>query len=146
MLVFIANVASTLYMMGLIWFVQVVHYPLHGHVGTAQFSEYQQLHMSWTGLVVGPAMMIEALTTLYLVIDPIQQVPTWYFWLGGILLLFIWASTGLLQVPLHNGLLDQFNEYRHSQLVRSNWIRTICWTFRGALVLYIMNLLLVGAR
>ena len=137
----VLHVASTLYMVGLIWFVQVVHYPLHGHVGPANFSEYQQLHMSWTGLVVGPPMLIEAATTLYFVANPIANIPAWIPWLGGGLLLLVWMSTGLLQVPLHNGLLEHFDPERHRLLVLSNWIRTIGWTARGVLVLYVLHVL-----
>ena len=141
-MVFIAHLASTLYMVGLIWFVQIVHYPLHGYVGASRFSEYQHLHMNWTSLAVGPAMLIEAGTTLFLVMEPVANVPSWVFWMGGLLLLIIWASTGLLQVPLHNGLLEHFDAERHKQLVRTNWIRTICWTCRGGLVLYVIHLLM----
>ena len=47
-LVFLSQIASTLYMTGLIWFVQVVHYPLLGAVGGSEFSAYEQRHMSLT--------------------------------------------------------------------------------------------------
>ena len=141
-MVLLLHTASTLYMVGLIWFVQVVHYPLHGHVGTASFTQYQHLHMNWTGYVVGPAMLVEALTAVLLIVNPIENIPSWLPWLGAGLLSLIWASTGLLQVPLHNGLLEYFDPSRHRNLVLSNWIRTICWTARGVLVLYILHLML----
>jgi hypothetical protein len=32
-LVLLANLAATFFMVGLIWFVQIVHYPLFGQVG-----------------------------------------------------------------------------------------------------------------
>ena len=142
MWVFLLNVASTLYMVGLIWFVQVVHYPLHAKVGTDQFLHYQQMHMNWTGYVVGPPMLIEAGTTLYLILNPLQQVPSWYFWFGGVLLFLVWASTGLLQVPIHNSLMVDGSSARINMLVNTNWIRTVCWSLRGILVLVILHSLL----
>ena len=142
MWVFILNVASTLYMVGLIWFVQVVHYPLHAKVGPDHFLHYQQLHMNWTGYVVGPPMLIEAGTTVYLMLNPLQHVPNWYFWIGGLLLLFVWASTGLLQVPIHNSLMVDGSSSRINMLVNTNWIRTVCWSLRGILVVVILHSML----
>jgi hypothetical protein len=46
-------------MTGLIWFVQVVHYPLFARVGGDGYREYQIEHMRRTGWVVGPAMLAE---------------------------------------------------------------------------------------
>ena len=43
----------TIYMTGLIWFVQVVHYPLHGEVGSTNFLRYQELYVH--GLIGGNA-------------------------------------------------------------------------------------------
>jgi hypothetical protein len=35
---------ATLFMCGLAWFVQVVHYPLMARVGEPQWSEYERAH------------------------------------------------------------------------------------------------------
>ena len=79
-LLFLLHVGSTLYMMGLIWFVQVVHYPLHAHVGAEQFSNYQHLHMNWTTFVVGPPMLIEMATTVWFLLEPPLNIPNSYFY------------------------------------------------------------------
>ena len=141
-IIFLAHIASTLYMTGLIWFIQLVHYPLHGYVGELHFSTYQRLHMSWTSWAVGPPMLIEVGTTLFFLAYPPFQLPQWLFILGATLLFFIWLSTGLLQVPFHNQLMSVFDQNAHHNLVWSNWIRTVFWTLRGSLVLYITYLLL----
>jgi hypothetical protein len=36
-LLLLANAAATFFMVGVIWFVQVVHYPLFARVGTLDF-------------------------------------------------------------------------------------------------------------
>ena len=136
-LIFVLHLGSTLYMVGLIWFVQLVHYPLHAWVGTQTFAQYQQNHMQWTSLAVGPAMLIEAATTLFLFLNPTQNLPSWSFLLGMVLLAIVWLSTALLQVPAHNQLLQSFHPTAHSTLVWSNWIRTVAWTARGVLVLWL---------
>ena len=63
----ILQVLATSFMTGLIWFVQVVHYPLKASVGSATFATYQARHVERTGWVVGPPMLIEAATAAWLV-------------------------------------------------------------------------------
>ena len=50
-LILLTQVFATLFMVGLIWFVQIVHYPLYANVGREQFPEYEALHnrmTTWT--------------------------------------------------------------------------------------------------
>ena len=140
--IFLAHIASTFYMMGLIWFVQLVHYPLHGSVGPSHFALYQQRHMQWTSYAVGPAMLIEAATAVLLFVAPAPSFPSWAPSLGLGLLLLVWISTGLLQVPFHNQLLTEFDLQAHNNLVQSNWVRTIGWSARGFLVIWLTFLLI----
>ena len=137
-LLFLTHLFSTLYMTGLIWFVQVVHYPLHGEVGPAEFQRYQELHMQWTSFVVMPPMLLELMTALYFVSNPLPNTAVWSWWVGLVLLGIIWASTGLLQVPAHTALLSDFTVENHQRLVSTNWVRTILWTARSGLVLWIL--------
>ena len=139
---FLCQVGSTLYMVGLIWFVQLVHYPLHGSVGPEHFVIYQQRHMQWTSFAVGPAMLIEAGTALTLFFAPSPLFPSWAPALGLGLLVLIWASTAFLQVPFHNQLLSHFDADAHQSLVWSNWIRTLVWSVRGTFILWLTSLLL----
>ena len=139
---FLLQLGSTLYMVGLIWFVQLVHYPLHASVGPDQFVLYQQRHMQWTSFAVGPAMLIEAGTTVALFAAPSSLFPSWAPTAGLVLLMLVWGSTALFQVPFHNQLLSHFDSQAHQSLVWSNWIRTFGWSARGLLVLWLTSLLL----
>ena len=124
-------------MTGLIWFVQIVHYPLHGEVGSVNFLRYQELHVQWTGFVVMPPMLLELATCFYLAMYGYDGTPRWIWWVGLILLGVVWASTGLLQVPAHNALISAFSEANHHKLVWTNWIRTVGWTARSGLLLWV---------
>ena len=42
--VLLANAASTLFMVRLAWFVDVVHYPLFAEVGEERFARYHEQH------------------------------------------------------------------------------------------------------
>ncbi len=57
--VLLAHLAATLFMAGVIWFVQVVHYPLFSRIGSEKFSLYSNAHSRLTTCVVGPPMLVE---------------------------------------------------------------------------------------
>lgn len=142
--VLLAHVAMTLFMVGLIWFVQVVHYPLLARVGSDRFTDYEAAHVRLTSWVVGPPMIIEAATAAALVWRPPAPVWPGLCWSGLVLLLLIWASTGLLQVPRHNALATGFDATHHGTLVVTNWARTVAWTLRGGLVLLMVTQAIAG--
>ena len=138
MVVLLAHAAATMFMVGVIWFVQVVHYPLFARVGVSGFAAYSWAHSRLTGLVVGPPMLVEAATAVGLVINTPPGISALLVWAGLILLAAIWLSTALLQSPCHTELGRGFSRTSHRSLVTSNWLRTILWSFRGFIVLWIM--------
>jgi uncharacterized membrane protein len=127
------HAAATLYMTGVIWFVQLVHYPLMARVGADGFAAYEALHRRYTGWVVSPAMLLEAATALALW----WRQPSAAAWTGGLVLVaVIWLSTFLLQVPMHDRLSGGTDRAALGRLVKSNWIRTAAWTARAMLVVW----------
>lgn len=134
-LVFLAHLGATLYLVGLIWIVQILVYPLMRNVGADGYSAYHNLHTSRITPIVAPAMIVELLTAIYFVFASDEKIDYRYFWFGLGLILLIWISTFLVQVPLHEKLGASFDIDVQQRLVRTNWIRTAAWTLRGALVL-----------
>ncbi len=131
------QLGCTLAMTGIIWFVQVVHYPLFLKVSQTNFRAFEAEHATRTGWVVGPLMGLElALATLFLLqrFRP-PAIPAASAWLGEALVVAIWLSTGLVQVPLHNRLQAGYDATVIASLVHTNWLRTIAWTLRSGLVL-----------
>ena len=112
-------------MVGLIWMVQIVHYPLFAKVGKDRFVGYHRRHQALTTLVVGPAMLIEAFSSVLLIWYPPPGVEYRMIIAGIALVLVIWASTAFIQVPCHGKLSSGFDSAIHHRLVTSNWIRTI---------------------
>ncbi len=43
-IVFLLHLGSTWFMVGLIWLIQIVHYPLFARVGVEQFVPYEREH------------------------------------------------------------------------------------------------------
>jgi hypothetical protein len=136
----LANAASTWFMTGLIWFVQLVHYPQFPGVGTDGFTAYHRRHTRFTTYVVLPPMIVEAVTALWLALRPAPAIGGALAWLGLALVGVIWLSTFLLQVPRHNELGVGFDAAACARLCRTNWVRTIAWTLRAALVLLMLGL------
>ncbi|MEY3143835.1 MAG: hypothetical protein RLY21_2328 [Planctomycetota bacterium] len=132
--ILLANAAATFFMTGLIWFVQIVHYPLFAAVGSTEFPAYSRLHQSLTTFVVGPPMLVEAITAGLLVFARPTGVAAWLAWSGLALVGVIWLSTALLQIPAHGRLASGFSAETGALLVSTNWIRTVAWSLRGAVV------------
>ena len=133
----LVHAASTLAMIGLIWFVQSVHYPLFASAGKASFSEFASRHQQRTTALVAPLMLIEAATAILLAISPPQDAVALTS-AGCVLLLLIWLSTAFLQVPLHRRLLSDFDQSLIRRLVQTNWIRTGAWSARGCIALLLL--------
>jgi hypothetical protein len=136
--IFLAQVFSTLAMVGVIWFVQLVHYPLFNRVGTEAFVGFQACNLRKTGWVVIPLMLIELATALLLIWQRPEGILPDQVWIGVGLLVAIWLSTALIQAPLHRRLSLEFLPGTHRKLVMTNWIRTIAWSARGWLILWML--------
>jgi hypothetical protein len=124
------HIVSTVFMAGVITFVQVVHYPLMAAVGGQHFATYERSHTVRTGWVVGPPMIVELVTALWLALALSGSPSAGLAVLGLTLLGVIWASTALLQAPAHGRLVHGFDVSTHRLLVRTNWIRTLAWLAR----------------
>jgi hypothetical protein len=135
----LAHAAATLFMVGVIWLFQLVHYPLFARVGRPGFAAYSGSHTRLTGLVVGPPMLLEAATSVALVVWTPPGISVPLVWEGLILVAGIWLSTAFLQSPRHTTLGRGFDPSAHRFLVTSNWLRTVLWSLRGLVVLCILS-------
>ena len=134
----IANLFATLFMTGLIWFVQIVHYPLFAKVGDSNFPDYERAHAQRTTSVVFPVMTTELGTAFGLVWFHWENGPPW-LWITLLGLAgFIWIITLFVSVPLHGDLSASFQAAPHRKLVRSNWLRTIGWSARSIIWIWIL--------
>ncbi len=126
----IANLVSTSVMVGVIWFVQVVHYPLLAQFGETQSVDVAVQHQRRTGYVVGLPMLIEGVSTLVLLVARPADVSLVLPWVGAALLAVALGSTLFLSVPLHARMAEAHSPEIGRRLVVTNWPRTIAWTAR----------------
>lgn len=135
--VLVVQAAVTWALVGLIWTIQLVHYPLLAGIEAHRYPRWQRLHMSRIAMLVGPLMLVELLSAGVLVALAIRGgAPELVPWAvtGGLLLILIWLSTALVQAPIHGRLAEGFDPALHRWLVRTNWLRTVLWTGRGVLL------------
>ena len=146
-LLLLVHAAATLFLVGLIWFVQVVHYPLFAQVGSEAFPAYAVSHSQRTTYVVVGPMLVELITALLLVWRGLPAgTPPVLAWVGLGLVGVVWLSTMFLQVPQHSALASGFQPGPWRVLVTSNWLRTVAWTARGGLVLYLLARAMRGGQ
>jgi hypothetical protein len=134
--------ASTLFMTGLIWFVQVVHYPLFDRVGPDHFGRYHAEHTRRTTRVVLGPMALELGSSLILIAIRPWGMNRVLVWAGLVCAGLTWLSTIGSQVPSHARLAIGFDRETHRALVATNIMRVASWTAHAAVVLVMVGRLL----
>jgi hypothetical protein len=130
----ITHAVATLFMVAVIWFVQLVHYPLFARVGASALLDYERAHVGRISWIVVPAMLAELGSAAGLVALGSAHLRPAEAWLGLALVALLWACTFFVQVPIHARLQRTADPADVRSLVRWNWIRTAAWTARGVLV------------
>ena len=128
----LVNAAASFYMLGVIVFAQVAHYPLLATLPPALVPGYETANLRLMTLVVALPMALEGAAALWLA----RRRPPWVEaplpWLGLALLALIWLSTALVQYPEHRALAAAYDAQTLRRLLLSNWVRTAAWAARAA--------------
>ena len=131
----VAQVVGSVGMFGVIWMVQVVHYPLMRLVSGEQFARFETAHRARISWVVGPLMLIEGMCVLAFLFAPPAGLPWWLPWVGAGVEAIAVGTTAFISAPLHEQLNAHFDEATLHRLVATNWIRTVAWTCRAAVAI-----------
>jgi len=135
----VAQAVASGMMAGIIWFVQVVHYPLFTCVTGPGETDYARANQARTSLVVLPPMLVEAAAAMWLAIRPPAGIGRGTAVVGLVLVGLLWLSTLAVQMPLHARLArDGHAAGVVATLVRSNWPRTLLWTARAILAAWML--------
>lgn len=125
-------------MIGLIWMVQVVHYPMLGRISAHEPSTAALDHQRRISWVVGPLMAVEGVTALILLAARPETMGALAAWAAAALLGVALLSTVLLQVPLHGQLAAGHDDEVIKKLLSTNWIRTVAWSARGVILVAVL--------
>ena len=133
----ILHLIATSVMVGVIWVIQLVHYPSFHFVELKQYTAFQRFHMARIFYVVIPAMLTE-LFTLILIVISMDKIDTLVV-VSAILLIFIWLMTAVFFSGVHQKLTLGYDQTVVDKLVKLNWGRTLLWTMRLLLIsIYIL--------
>lgn len=130
----ITQLAVTWILVGIMWFSQVVHYPLYKKIKEG-FVDYERAHIKRSAFLLGPLMVIEAVTAFMLISEAPGGALTTLAGINLILLILIWLSTFLFQISFHQKLSIRFSPKILRNLITSNWVRTSLWTIKGFLMI-----------
>ncbi len=134
-LIYTSHIFSCFFMTGLIWLVQLIHYPSYKYINPTQFSSYQNFHTTTITFIVGPIMALEIFSGMAILFDQKLNTLSSVNFVG---LILIWLATAFFSVPLHGKLSLGYDQSTIQSLILTNWIRTVLWTLRSGLIIYMM--------
>ena len=126
--VLLGHLIFTSIMTGVIWVIQIVHYPSFHFIEKELYTAFQKFHMNKISIIVIPIMLAELITGMMLFLDKSSKSP--FLIISIIILVLIWLITGVFFTKAHNELIAGYQELVVNQLVAMNWIRTLLWTLR----------------
>ena len=129
---FFLNVISAFFLTGVIWTIQIVHYPSFHYIDKLSFVNFHQFHERRISIIVMPLMILELISSVALYFNDMSNHT---FLLNLIVVGLIWCSTFFIQVPIHNILSQKKDNATIEKLVNTNWIRTFLWSMRMLLII-----------
>ena len=117
------NIYSNIYLIAISVMVQLIIYPSFKNYDNSNFRSFHNSYTKKMFFIVGPIMILELLSTLYLVVKNTFLFPS-------TIVAFIWLTTFFLIVPVHNSLNSAFSIRTHKKLLRLNIVRTSFWVLK----------------
>ena len=139
----VIHFAATLFMVGLIWTIHYVHYPLFAYVGESTYASFQAAHVERIGKLLFVPWLTEGITLIgvlalaFLGGHKALRVPAV---INGAALAVVLMISGFWSAPAHAKLADGFDTSVHDQLMTVNLIRAIAWTVCGICAIWIVLL------
>ena len=125
------QLALTAYLVGLIWLIQLIHYPAFRSLAPERWRDFHQAHTAALGLLAGGPMILSLLIGCWLA----WTAPsTRQFAVIG-LEAVAWIATFVFSVPQHHRLASEPNAEAIERLIATNWIRTIAWSVKLCVLL-----------
>jgi uncharacterized membrane protein len=119
-----ANLVVVAALAGLIWTIQLVHYPLFALVGADAWPRYEAEHQRRITWLVGPLMV----ANVVLGVAVFVAEPSVLRAVNGGLAITVFVATGLVFAPMHGALGTRATDAAIARLVHANWARTTAWT------------------
>jgi hypothetical protein len=121
-----------LFLTGVVWVLQVVQLPLFLKVhDLAVIVEHRRRN----SMLMSLPMLVELITAVWLC-----WVRSGVVVLTALVLLgVIWVVTFAWYMPQYQRLTNGYDEAIVRRLIAGNWVRSVIWTLRSAIMLYIVG-------
>ena len=137
----VIHLAATLFMVGLIWTIHYVHYPLFAYVGESTYASFQAAHVERIGKLLFVPWLTEGIALIgvlalaFLGGHKALRVPAV---INGVAMAVVLVISGFWSAPAHAKLADGFDKSLHDQLMTVNLIRAIAWSVCGICAIWIV--------
>ena len=128
-------------MVGLIWTIHTVHYPLFAHVGESTYVAFQSQHVDRIGKLLFLPWLTEGITLLAVLVLAFfgnQRNLRLPAFLNGVGMAIALIISGFWSAPAHGDLADGFNAAVHDRLMTANLVRSLAWTLCGVSAIWIV--------
>lgn len=128
-------------MVGLIWTIHTVHYPLFAHVGESTYVAFQSQHVDRIGKLLFLPWLTEGVTLLAVLVLAFfgnQRNLRLPAFLNGVGMAIALIISGFWSAPAHGDLADGFNAAVHDRLMTANLVRSLAWTLCGVCAIWIV--------
>ena len=137
----VVHAAASMFMVGLIWTIHYVHYPLFAYVGESTYASFQAVHVERIGRLLFVPWLTEGFTLIgilalaFLGDRKTLRVPAV---INGAAMAVVLVMSGFWSAPAHARLADGFDKAVHDELMTVNLIRSLAWTVCGACSIWIV--------
>ena len=137
----VSHIASTWFLVGLIWTIHFIHYALFPKVGIDQFVAYENAHVDRIGNLLLVPWLTEGVTLLGLLalsfLGPRRnlRIPAA---INAAAMGVVLAISGFWSAPAHGDLMKGFDQGVYDRLMTADLVRTFAWTVCGASAVWIL--------
>jgi len=137
----VVHAAASMFLVGLIWTIHYVHYPLFAYVGESTYASFQAVHVERIGRLLFVPWLTEGFTLIgilalaFLGGRRTLRVPAV---INGAAMAIVLVISGFWSAPAHGKLAEGFDKAVHDELMTVNLIRTLAWTVCGACSIWIV--------
>ena len=145
----VVHCAATLFMVGLIWTIHYVHYPLFAYVGETTYVDFQDAHVERIGRLLLAPWLIEAVTLAGVLALAFVggyktlRVPAI---VNGAAMAVVLVISGFWSAPAHGKLAKGFDSSVHQQLMTANLIRSLAWSVCGICAIWLVLVTRANSR
>ena len=128
-------------MVGMIWTIQLVHYPLFADVGPDSYVAFQAEHVDRIGPFLLVPWLLEGLTllgVLWLAFFGDRRDLRVPAAIGAVAMAVVLVISGFWSAPAHGDLADGFDAAVHDRLMTANLVRSFAWTICGVAATWVL--------